>query len=49
MNLQTPLFRTALLACCITFSLAAGAQPAPGQFKGNQCNRDTVFPGLGQD
>ena len=49
MNLQTPLFRTALLACCITFSLAAGAQPAPVQVKGNPFNPNTVLPGLGQD
>ncbi len=49
MNLQTPLFHTALLACGIGFSLAAGAQPAPVQVKGNPFNPNTVLPGLGQD
>lgn len=49
MNTQTPLLHPLLLACGIGFSLAAGAQPAPVQVKGNPFNPNTVLPGLGQD
>ena len=57
MNPNTPLFRTTLLACCITLSLAAGAQiapapastPAPVKVKGNPFNPNSVLPGKGQD
>lgn len=57
MNPNTPLFRATLLACCITLSLAAGAQiapapastPAPVKVKGNPFNPNSVLPGKGQD
>lgn len=49
MNTKTPLLHPLLLACGIGFSLAAGAQPAPVQVKGNPFNPNTVLPGLGQD
>lgn len=49
MNTKTPLLHLLLLACGIGFSLAAGAQPAPVQVKGNPFNPNTVLPGLGQD
>ena len=57
MNLNKPLIRPALLACCIAFSLAAGAQttpapaanPAPVKVKGNPINPNSVLPGKGQD
>lgn len=49
MNTKTPLLHSLLLACGIGFSLAAGAQPAPVQVKGNPFNPNTVLPGLGQD
>lgn len=49
MNTKTPLLHPLLLACGIGFSLAASAQPAPVQVKGNPFNPNTVLPGLGQD